>query len=348
MSDISVLGPIMMDLRGTHLSALEAEQLRHPSVGGVILFTRNFESVSQLEALIAEIRNQRPNLLIAADTEGGRVQRFRDGFVQHPPAAEYGKLWRQDPGLAQRAAQAGGFVLAAELRAVDIDLAFAPVLDIDGGVSSVIGDRAFSDDVHALIQLAHAFIQGMHAAGMSSTGKHFPGHGFVVPDSHLELPDDERNPAALWALDMQPYRDLGLQQLDSVMVAHVRYAQIDELPASISERWITQELRQNLRYEGAVFSDDLSMGGLAGFGDVLQRCQRALQAGCDMLPVCNRPDDLAAIFQQPAMMLDQKARLRLAALRRDRQWHDLEELHCDVTYTTNINVLNETFKVETE
>ncbi len=343
------LGPIMMDVRGLKLDADEQRQLLHPAVGGVILFTRNFAEPDQLAQLIGAIRRQRPELLIAADTEGGRVQRFREGFLRLPAAAQFGRLWQNDPQTACSAAQAGAWLLAAELRAMDIDLAFAPVLDIDTGSSGVIGDRAFASDPAAVTSLAQAFCGGMQAAGMATTGKHYPGHGFVVPDSHVELPQDERPAADIQQCDEQAYRALNNGLLDSVMMAHVRYPAVDEWPASISRVWIQQHLRGRLGFSGAVFSDDLSMGGLADFGDVRRRADLALQAGCDMLPVCNRPDDLSQLLDAQWHVPERPgAAARLAALRGKRHWSSLSELRLDPKYLSNINQINEYIQVKVE
>lgn len=347
MSEAQPLGPIMLDLRGLQLDACEVRQLRDPSVGGVILFTRNYQDTQQLQQLIQQIRSLRPELLIAADTEGGRVQRFRTGFLQLPAAAQYGRVWDSDPQQALSAAQAGGWLLAAQLRAVDIDLAFAPVLDIDSGVSSVIGDRALADDPQAVAQLAAAFCRGMQQAGMAVTGKHYPGHGFVVPDSHVELPCDERTAQAITACDLQPYRVLG-DQLDSIMIAHVSYPAVDSRPASISPVWIQQRLRQQMGFKGAVFSDDLSMGGLAAYGDVRQRVHLALEAGCDMLPVCNQPDDLAQLLDGQHWQADQGASQRLERLRRPRPWNSLHALHKSDEYISYYNALNNIIKVKVQ
>ena len=343
--DGGTLGPIMMDLQGLSLSGLEREQLTHPAVGGVILFTRNYQSPDQLQQLTRAIRDVRPELLIAADTEGGRVQRFREGFLNLPAAACFGQRYQQDPAAALRAARAGGWLLAAELRAVDVDLAFAPVLDIDTGLSGVIGDRAFADSAVAVSELSRAFSSGMQAAGMAVTGKHYPGHGFVKPDSHVELPEDLRCQADLDACDLLPYA----QDLDSVMVAHVRYAQIDDLPASISPFWINTKLRQQRGYRGAVFSDDLSMGGLAAYGDARERVQAALLAGCDMLPLCNQPQDVAYVLaQNDGIQISAAASARLMALHKPRRWVGLDALRADPDYPNNLNVLNDKLQVKVE
>ncbi len=308
-------GPLMLDLAATQLTPSEREAVLHPLVGGVILFSRNFSSVSQLADLVQTIRAMRAELLIAADTEGGRVQRFREGFLRLPAVARYGARYQREAVSACRLARLGGWLLGAELRALDLDLAFTPVLDLDGGVSTVIGDRAFADSAQAVADLAASHAQGLRAAGMAATGKHFPGHGFVVPDSHLELPVDERSLDDILAVDLAPYRRLIAEGLESVMVAHVRYARVDPWPASISAYWIGQQLRKGLGFTGAVFSDDLSMGGLARFGNVHARFRAALDAGCDMVPVCNQPQDVAALLAADAPDWNPELGHRLARLR---------------------------------
>ena len=338
-----------MDLREQSLSQEEARQLKSPSVGGVILFTRNFSGSRQIAELIEHIRALRSEILIAVDTEGGRVQRFRQGFLKLPAMARYGELAKTDLDAALQAAQIGGWLLAAELRAIDVDLAFAPVLDIDTGVSGVIGDRAIAQDSRVVTALAAAFNRGMQAAGMATTGKHFPGHGFVAPDSHVEMPIDERSLADINACDLIPYQELSrLGLLDSVMIAHVCYPRIDDKPASISRHWIQQQLRGKLQYQGAVFSDDLSMGGLAQYGDACSRVQLALDAGCDMLPVCNQPQDLQQLLQARDWVLSDEAIQRLQRLKRPRQWNSLQQLRDSVEYANNINKINNNIQIKIE
>ena len=345
MSDLA-LGPVMMDLGGLELAQHERRQLHDPAVGGVILFTRNYQDPQQLAALTGSIRAERAGLLIAADTEGGRVQRFRDGFVELPPAAALGQLYEQDRSTALQAAQAFGWILAAELRALDIDLAFAPVLDVCGGVSQVIGDRAFASDAQAVIALTDAFRAGFHQAGMAATGKHFPGHGFVVPDSHVELPQDSRGLAEIEQCDLVPYTAAIRNGLESIMIAHVHYTAIDPLPASVSPWWIQSMLRERMGFTGAVFSDDLSMGGLANFGDAVKRCRMAHEAGCDMIPICNRPEDVAAVLAAGEFKAQPDSQLRLQALRRPRPFRSLESLRADEAYVHYFNVLRNTLKVK--
>lgn len=288
------LGPLMIDVAGKSLLPDDRELLEHPLVGGVILFSRNFESYEQLSRLVAEIRAlRRPPLLIAADHEGGRVQRFRSGFTTLPPLRRLGREYDLDPLRARDLARQVGWLQAAELRAAGIDLAFAPVVDLDYGVSEVIGDRAAHAQARAVAAIASAVMSGLREAGMAATAKHFPGHGAVVADSHVALPTDRRELADLEE-DLRPYRTLIANGLPSVMAAHVVYSSVDALPASLSRRWIDGILRRDLDFRGAVFADDLTMAGAAAFGDIVERARLAYEAGCDMLPVCN---DRAAVVR---------------------------------------------------
>jgi beta-N-acetylhexosaminidase len=285
-------GPLMVDVAGHTLTSNEKKRLQHPLVGGVILFARNFENRAQLLALTRSIHQLRtPQLLIAVDHEGGRVQRFRsDGFAALPTMRSLGERWMQDPLQAMRMATEVGYVLGAELRACDVDLSFTPVLDLDYGVSSVIGDRSFHRDPRVVAMLARALSQGLGLAGMAACGKHFPGHGAVKADSHHAIPRDPRALTRILQDDAAPYQWLGDQVIASVMPAHVIYSKVDAKPAGFSSKWIQEILRGKLRYDGVVFSDDLTMEAAAVAGDILARAQAALQAGCDMALVCNRPD----------------------------------------------------------
>ena len=281
------LGPLMVDIAGRSLLPEDRDILEHPLVGGVILFTRNFESAAQLASLVASIRALRtPALLVAVDHEGGRVQRFRHDFSPLPPMRRIGREYDMDHARGRELARLAGWLLAAELRAVGIDLAFAPVVDLEYGLSEVIGDRAFHADPGVVAVLAGARMAGMRDAGMSATAKHFPGHGAVAADSHVALPVDRRERADLEA-DLLPYRRLIANGLPSIMAAHVVFPAVDALPSSLSRRWVTEVLRGELDFRGAVFTDDLGMAGAAAFGGVLERARLALGAGCDMLPVCN-------------------------------------------------------------
>lgn len=285
-------GPLMVDVAGCTLTKEEQERLRHPLVGAVILFARNFDNRAQLVSLTRSIHQLRsPHLLIAVDHEGGRVQRFRtDGFTVLPSMGKIGTYWNAKPLEAMRMATDVGFVLGAELRACGVDLSFTPVLDLDYGVSKVIGDRSFSRDPRVVAMLARALVQGLSLAGMSSCGKHFPGHGAVAADSHHEIPRDMRSLKRILQEDAAPYEWLGDQVISSVMPAHVIYPKVDDQPAGFSKHWVQNILRTRLQYDGVVFSDDLTMEGASVAGDILARAQAALGAGCDMALVCNRPD----------------------------------------------------------
>ena len=281
------LGPLMVDIAGTQLSADDERLLLHPLVGSVLLFSRNYRDQAQLGALTASIRALRtPHLLIAVDHEGGRVQRFRDGFTRLPAARLLGRRFDEDRHAGLKLAQSVGWLMASELRAVGVDFSFAPCVDLDYGVSEIIGDRAFHRDPDSVAALAVAYMSGMREAGMAAIAKHFPGHGAVVADSHTALPVDRRAYVDLEA-DIRPYRPLIDNNLAAVMAAHVVFLDVDALPASLSERWITQILRGELKFHGCVFADDLSMAGAAAFGDVAKRAELALGAGCDVLPICN-------------------------------------------------------------
>ncbi|MDD9893386.1 MAG: beta-N-acetylhexosaminidase, partial [Gammaproteobacteria bacterium] len=282
------LGPVMLDVEGHELTAEDKELLAHPSVGGLILFARNFDSVEQVTQLVKSIRAARKGeLIIAVDHEGGRVQRFREGFTKLPTAQTIGSEYAQAPKKAKANAKALGLLLALELRSIDIDLAFAPVLDLDYGCSSVIGDRAWHQEPDSLIALTKATMAGMRAAGMAATGKHYPGHGGIEADSHLELPVDDRSFIQLQK-DIQPFKALIEDGLESIMPAHVLYPQIDpEQPAGFSAVWTKGILRQELGFDGVVFSDDLSMAGAAASGNHADRARLALEADCDVALVCN-------------------------------------------------------------
>jgi beta-N-acetylhexosaminidase len=308
------LGPLMVDVAGTELTAEDRRVLRHPLVGAVILFTRNYATPDQLASLVDEIHALRvPPLLVTVDHEGGRVQRFRSGFTELPPQRAIGHAYDLDPEAGRQLAWQCGWLLAAELRAAGIDLSFAPCVDLDYGVSEVIGDRAYHRDPEIVARLAIAAIQGMRAAGMMATAKHFPGHGAVVADSHRALPVDRRDAAELGD-DLLPYRRLVANGLAGVMVAHVLFPEIDEYPASFSRRWIQEELRWNLGFTGAVFSDDLSMEGAAVIGSVPERARRALAAGCDVLAICNDRPAVLATLEELADAADPLSQVRLARM----------------------------------
>lgn len=284
------LGPVMLDVEGLTLMPHERALLAHPNVGGVILFSRNYQDTTQLTALVTEIHAVRmPQLLVAVDHEGGRVQRFRDGFTALPPAAALGALHEREPDQALAVALEAGWLMAAELRACGVDMSFAPVLDIDGARSEVIGDRAFHRDPDVVTALARAYVRGMREAGMAAVGKHFPGHGGVAEDSHHTLPVDRRDLESFRVQDMVPFERLAAHGLAGVMTAHLKVPTVDDSPVSFSRSWLRGVLRGDLGYRGAVFSDDLSMHGALGAGSPVQRAEAALAAGCDMVLICNDP-----------------------------------------------------------
>jgi beta-N-acetylhexosaminidase len=279
----------------------------------VILFSRNYDTPRQLKLLTASIRALRsPQLLIAADHEGGRVQRFRDGFTQIPSMAELGKLSKRDAGLAREAAQAAGCVIARELGEHGVDFSFAPVLDVDFGRSTIIGDRAFSSEPEEIADLAASFATGLAQAGMAAVGKHFPGHGYVRADSHVEVPVDERSLETIDSADLVPYRRLIPLGLAGIMPAHVIYSRIDSLPAGFSRIWLQQILRRRLKFDGLIFSDDLSMQGASVKGSLPDRARGALAAGCDMVLACNVPQAMQELLSG----LDAKSALDLRRARR--------------------------------
>ena len=308
------LGCLMVDVAGRSLLPEDREVLEHPLVGGVILFTRNYGSPAQLAALIAEIRALRtPPLLVAVDHEGGRVQRFRSEFTLLPPMRWLGREYDMDHDRGRKLARETGWLLGAELRALGVDLAFAPVVDLEYGVSEVIGDRALHADADVVAQLAGALMAGMREAGMSATAKHFPGHGAVALDSHIALPVDRRQYTDLEA-ELTPYRRLIANGLPSVMMAHVVFEALDSLPASLSRRWVTGVLRGELGFQGAAFTDDLSMAGAAAFGGVVERARLALAAGCDMLPICNARGAVHEVLDRLGQVAEPVSALRVARL----------------------------------
>ena len=322
------LGPLMADITGTDLDVEDREILCHPLVGGVILFTRNYQDPDQLADLVKALHALRsPPLLVAVDQEGGRVQRFRAGFTELPPPRLFGKIHDRDPKEAARMAELSAWLMAAELRASDVDLSFAPVVDLDHGLSSVIGDRAFHADPAVVAELARAWVLGMRRAGMGACAKHFPGHGGVQGDSHHMLPVDGRDLDAVRHQDLLPYQRLMRLDLPAVMMAHVVFEQVDSLPASLSRRWIGGELRGSLRFEGAVFCDDLSMRGAERAGDYLDRARAALAAGCDMLPVCNSREGVIAILDGLKEEANPMSQWRLARLhgRNSLSWAALQQ-----------------------
>ena len=291
------LGSVMMGIAGLSLLPHERDYLLHPRVAGVILFSRNYQSPEQLRGLCEQIHSLRhPRLLIAVDHEGGRVQRFRDGFSRIPPMRQLGQAYQQDQAYGLKLAKQIGWLMATELLACGVDFSFAPVVDLDYGESHVIGDRAFSADPLICGQLAMGLTQGMREAGMASVAKHFPGHGFVSADTHEAVAIDDRPWAQIEQRDMQPFLKLMAQGLEAVMPAHVRYPAVDDLPVGFSKIWLQKILRQTCHFEGAIISDDLGMQAAVVYGDTVERVKFAIEAGCDLVLVCNELAEVARVL----------------------------------------------------
>jgi beta-N-acetylhexosaminidase len=291
-------GPAVIDIVGPAMTDEDRERVRHPAAGAVILFSRNYENPEQLAALSDEVKRLRePELPICVDHEGGRVQRFREGFTAIPAMRELGRLWDRDREAARRTARAVAYIAGAELGALGVDFSFAPVLDLDYGASSVIGDRALHFDPTAVGALAAELVMGFRDAGMAAVGKHFPGHGFASADSHVAAPVDERTLQEISRKDLVPYRAAIGAGLAAVMPAHVVYPQVDREPAGYSRVWLQDILRGKLGFQGLVFSDDLSMEGASAVGGPPERARAALDAGCDMVLLCNDPAGLDRLLQ---------------------------------------------------
>lgn len=322
-------GPLMLDLEGLTASDSELETLKSPVVGGLILFSRNFESLEQLHALVTQIRQVAPNIIIAVDHEGGRVQRFRTGFTRLPPMSLLGVQYQDNPTYALKLSKDLGWLMAAELVSFDIDISFAPVLDMDYGVSEVIGDRAFANNPEAITELTQAFIQGMKEAGMASTGKHFPGHGAVEADSHTDIPIDTRSFDEIEKADLQIFQSLCKAGMDAVMPAHVIYPEVCAQPAGFSNIWLQDVLRRDLDFDGVIFSDDIGMEGASVAGDFIDRTKAGLDAGCDMILVCNNPSAAGQV----------KHYLEGAALPENNR---LERMRCDHSKQMSFDALRAT------
>lgn len=328
------MAQVMIDIAGIELTTQDRELLAHPDVNGLILFTRNYVSISQLEALCADAREAAGKpLMIAVDHEGGRVQRFRQGFSAIPAMGRIAQVYT-DTDQRATAARELGWLMAAEVQAVGIDISFAPVLDIND-VSEVIGDRAFSNNAAGVTSIAAEFIAGMHEAGMAATGKHFPGHGSVVADSHIAIPVDDRDKQTIFDVDIPPFRELS-KKLQGIMPAHVVYSAVDEMPAGFSNYWLQTVLREQLGFDGMIFSDDLSMHGATVVGDMKARSDAAFNAGCDMVLVCNDraganallaqslPDTSGESRQRFERMLMSKPVLTLQELQKTERWQQAQ------------------------
>jgi beta-N-acetylhexosaminidase len=326
----------MIDIEGLQLSVEEAKRLQHPQVGGLILFARNYQSPAQLQALMSEVRALRPELLISVDHEGGRVQRFREGFTLIPPAARLGELYDQNQAAALELARDWAWLLAAELRAFDIDLSFAPVLDLGGPLSRVIGNRALHAAPQAIAALGEAWMLGMRDAGLAAVGKHFPGHGSVAEDSHLEFPIDARALHEIEDSDLQPFCRLIDAGLPGMMLAHVIYPAVDDLPAGFSRTWVRELLRERYGFAGAVFTDDLSMVAATRIAEPLARVTMALEAGCDMLLLCNRPQDVAEVLARLDAPHDLDREARLLAMRATRPSVPLHALRASARFQSTL------------
>ncbi len=310
-------GRVMLDIDGTGLEAADRRRLEHPCCAGVILFARNYETKDQLRALCGEIKALRdPPLLIAVDQEGGSVQRFRENFTPIPAMQKIGLLWDADAEQGARAARDAAVVIGVELGACGIDFSFAPVLDIDHGCSTVIGDRAFHASPDAVIDLSKAFIAGLNQCGLVAVGKHFPGHGAVETDSHHGIAVDKREFDEIERIDLRPFSELCRTALGGVMPAHVIYASVDAQPAGFSKFWLQEILRKRIGFQGVIFSDDLSMQGASIAGDAPARAKAAVAAGCDIVLVCNAPDDADAVLDTISASLSNAEVMRILALRR--------------------------------
>ena len=325
---LAIHGQVMLDVIGTELTDEDRFRIAHPATGGIILFSRNYENHRQLTNLVADIRQASPDpLLISVDHEGGRVQRFRKEFTVIPPMAWLGHRYDVVPDEALRESELLGWLMATELREVDIDFSFAPVLDLGLGVCDVIGDRAFHAEPDVISRLALAFMQGMHDAGMSAVGTHFPGHGAVVEDSHIALPHDERTLETILEQDVAPYVELIHHGLDAIMPAHVIYSAVDEHAAGFSSFWLQEILRERLDFQGVIFSDDMSMAAAESAGSFAERSLAAIDAGCDMVLVCNDPRAADEVLEAMQGVDNRESLLRLASMAgSDTGGSDIDEI----------------------
>lgn len=306
---------VMLDVEGLELNSEDKEVILHPNVGGVILFSRNFANLEQLQELVREIKSCKPNILVSVDQEGGRVQRLKDEFSKLPPLREFGKIFDKNEDEGLTVAYNIAWLMATEVLSVGIDFSFAPVLDLDLGLSGIIGDRAFHSNPEKASIIAKFYIKGMNAAGMKAIGKHFPGHGSVAPDSHLELPEDTRPLHEIANKDLMPFKNMINEGLDAIMPAHIVYTQVDSKPACFSKVWLKQLLRDELNFKGAVLSDDLSMQGASIIGSHLERAEVALANGCDMVLVCNDRENAVKVIEGLGDVNSRESSIRLQQLR---------------------------------
>ncbi len=309
------LGPLMLDIEGLELTSEDRRLILNPVVGGIILFSRNFHSLDQLESLVEQIHQIRtPPVLIAVDQEGGRVQRFKDGFTILPAMRRFGEVYTNNPQLAIHLARDCGWLMASEIRSTGIDISFAPVLDLDKGLSTIIGARAFHSDPGVVGILGKAFVTGMNEAGMQATGKHFPGHGSIAADSHITMPVDDRSLSEIEQEDLYPFKYMINSGIHALMMAHIIYPEADTQAAGFSSFWIKEILRDQLKFQGAIFSDDLSMEGAVVAGSYTQRAISSLQAGCDMILVCNNRDAVMEVADSLSGYDNPASSMRLAHL----------------------------------
>jgi len=339
------IGCLMLDIQGSSLNEEEIEMLAHPLTGGLILFARNFHNQQQIQTLCSSIRKYaKKPILIAVDQEGGRVQRFHQEFTSIPAMGSFQHLESKQSDIL-KTITATGWIMAAELLASGIDISFAPVLDIDAKISKVIGDRGFSDQPEIIISYSSAFIKGMTEAGMSATGKHFPGHGSTVADSHFEMPVDERSMQQIRDHDMSVFAQLCKQGLSAVMPAHVIYSNVDPLPACFSPYWLQTVLRKELKFKGTIFSDDLSMAGAKAVGDIKARAEEALNAGCDMILCCNDSDAQITLLDQLPQRKDREKVSRIQSMMLAKRNYSFEKIQSLALWKQNIQMLQ---KMETQ
>lgn len=332
------LGPIMLDLQGCELKQEECEILKHPLIGGIVLFSRNYESPEQIKQLITRIHAIRtPHLLVAVDHEGGPVQRFRQGFTALPPASAIGSLYNEDKKQGLNAARLMGWLMASELRCVGVDFSFAPVLDLAYGYSSVIGKRAFHKHPEVVAELAHQYMQGMREAGMPATGKHFPGHGHVKEDSHIARPVDTRDLNDLWLADLLPFERMIHFGLQAVMPAHILFEKVDVMPVGYSKIWLQEILRKQMGFQGVVFSDDLSMEGAGLRNNYTERARLALDAGCDMVLICNHPAAVIDVLKDLNIHKNPTSQARLIVMHA-KHAVDVQELHKNPLWQTVVQL----------